>query len=293
LTNPRSNTFSIAVVLSVYNGQEYLRQQLDSILTQTWQDFTLHIRDDGSTDNSPALLEEYACKDSRIRLIKDHGRNLGLTPSLKILLQATQAQIIFFADQDDQWLPCKMQTMIGHAPKNLVQKPCIIFSDLEVTDRNLKTRHPSFWKLAAINPEKTSFRHIIRKNCVTGCACAINRKLLELVQHMPDQALHDWWMASIAALHGRFIPIKAPLVRYRQHGKNVIGAQHGGQARIRILVSEPVFRRDYCSQLESSLQHLLALAHMDPVKNNLLQKILIKKEIFRRRFLKEALKCFS
>ena len=288
-----SESPSVAVVLSVYNGQEYLGQQLDSILHQTWKDFTLYIRDDGSTDSSPDILAEYSLKDSRIRLIKTPKGNLGLTPSLKILLHYAQEQIIFFADQDDQWLTHKMQLMINRAPLKDIQDPWVIYSDLEITDRNLKTKHPSFWKLAGINPEKTSFRHIIRRNCVTGCACAINRKMLDLVQDMPDNALHDWWLASTAALQGRLIPLKTPLIRYRQHDNNVIGAQQGGLRRIRTLLNGPELRREYCRQLESSLQHLLALARIRQVRRHTLQGWLVNMEIMRRRSLLGLLNYFS
>ncbi|WP_291322891.1 glycosyltransferase family 2 protein [Desulfonatronospira sp.] len=288
MPNSSSDELCVAVILSVHNGQAYLVPQLDSILGQTWQDFTLYIRDDGSTDNSPAILQEYARKDSRIRLIKTPGGNLGLTPSLKILLQAVRAQIIFFADQDDHWLPHKIQTMISSVPKSLNTEPWVAFSDLEVTDSQLNTVYPSFWSLAKINPEKTSFRHIVRRNCVTGCACAINRRMLQLVQEMPDQALHDWWLASLASLQGRLIPVRAPLVRYRQHDNNAIGAQQGGLGRARTLLNKPGLRKSYCRQLESSLDHLLELARIEPIKRNLFRSWLIKIEICKRKCLKKV-----
>lgn len=292
MTNISSDELCVAIILSVHNGQAYLAPQLDSILGQTWKDFTLYIRDDGSKDNSPAILQEYARKDSRIRLIKTPGGNLGLTPSLKILLQAARAQIIFFADQDDHWLPHKIQTMISSVPESLNTEPWVAFSDLEVTDSQLNTVYPSFWSLAKINPEKTSFRHIVRRNCVTGCASAINHSLREILLQMPDKALHDWWMAIMAAIYGHLIPVSQPLVRYRQHEANTIGANMSGLSRVWEFWREPARAEVYIKRLADSLEHLQSLSGQKKITKNKFYSNIIKKEMHRRRRYKKILSLF-
>lgn len=274
---------SSAVVLSIFQGEKYLSRQLDSILGQTWKNFTLYIRDDGSTDRSLSILERYARKDHRIKLLSDTQGNLGLTGSLKILLGKVKEEILFFADQDDEWLPHKMETMISHSQTISFEVPWLVFSDLLVTDDQLNLLYPSFWKLAGINPEKIKFEDVLRKNPVTGCASAINRNMLNMIKDMPRCAVHDWWLACMAALNGHLIPVKEALVKYRQHDSNVIGAHQGGIWRIWPLIKDSSARKAYLNRLDHIIKHLREINRLEKIKQNPRLLKDVQSEILRRK----------
>ncbi len=280
-------------MLSVFNGEKYLAAQLDSIINQTLADFVLYTRDDGSSDSSPEILRHYSDRDARIKLVSSHSGHLGLTPSLKVLLQQVREPVIFFADQDDEWMPHKMETMTLQVRLLQPAKPWVIFSDLLVTDSSLNVIHDSFWDLARINPDQTSFSQVVRRNPVTGCASAINAKMLETALRMPDEAIHDWWMATMAALEGMLLPVREPLVLYRQHNKNTIGAHRGGILRAGPLLGSSMARKTYLRQLDNSLKHLEALNRSKTVVADIQLCQEIRWEIRRRKRCRNMLSFFS
>jgi hypothetical protein len=143
---------------------------------------------------------------------------------------AEGADPIFFCDQDDIWFPHKiaqqlqfLQEMERHYAPNT---PLLCYSDLEVVDQHLRQIHPSFMRYENLQHEADNpLRVLSTQNFVTGCAVAINRTLLEFATPIPnDIVLHDWWLASCAAACGRIAYIDEPLVQYRQHSRNQIGA---------------------------------------------------------------------
>jgi glycosyltransferase involved in cell wall biosynthesis len=283
----------VAVVMPVFQGEDYLGPQIESILDQTYSNFNLYIRDDGSRDNSLEIIRSYASKDPRI-IIRHHPGRLGITRSIKLLLENVREDLVFFADQDDFWMPRKIETMIKLFPGKAEEyRPVMVFSDLQVVDNNLNQISPSFWKVAGVDPGRIKFRQVISRNCVTGCASAINRAMLDLARKMPDKAVHDWWMACIAAHTGELISVPEPLVLYRQHGVNVIGAEHGGWPRMVVLVRDSYARKKYMSQLQQSIVHLKSFLNHPCFKGGLVQNFFLQKQIFRRRSFLFLLRFFQ
>jgi glycosyltransferase involved in cell wall biosynthesis len=223
----------IVILMATYNGEKYLCDQLKSIQRQTISNWKLLVRDDGSQDGTKEVLRSFAKKDSRIRYVQDRLGCLGTTGNFGVLMRAASAEgadAIFFCDQDDIWLPSKIATQVyslqemegQHAPGT----PLLCYSDLEVVDQDLHRIHPSFMRYEKLAHEPHNPLHVLStQNFVTGCAVLINRALLEFATPIPDGImLHDWWLALCAAACGRIGYVDEPLVQYRQHSRNQIGA---------------------------------------------------------------------
>ena len=228
-----SDSKNIVIVLATYNGEKYLAQQIKSIQAQTVSNWTLLVRDDGSIDDTKALLGKCAAPDTRIRILNDKLGRLGGTRNFGALMRTAAAQtadIVFFSDQDDVWLPDKMfkQLQLLHDLEDRygVGMPVLTYSDMEVVDQHLRQIRPSFMRYQRQRHEPRNPLHVLlTQNFVAGCTVAINRPLLEFAIPLPDEIqLHDWWLAVCAAACGRIGYIDEPLVQYRQHASNEVGA---------------------------------------------------------------------
>lgn len=223
------------ILMSTYNGARYLHQQIDSIVAQTDHDWRLIIRDDGSTDATPAILGYYAkAHPERISVMSDNRRNVGALRSFERLLEQVpaEADYVMFADQDDVWLPekvavtkAKMQELEAVHGK---QKPIVVHTDLKVVNQDLKEMHPSFWRFSNIRPEilDRDVHYLGICNAVTGCAMMMNRAALTISLPFADYAfMHDWWIAEKVMTEGGIVcPLAQPTILYRQHLSNVVGA---------------------------------------------------------------------
>ena len=224
----------IIILLATYNGAKFLSDQIQSIQGQTVSNWTLLVRDDGSKDNTRGVLETFAAQDKRIRCIADARECLGAVKNFGELMRIAceeEADYVFFSDQDDVWACNKIADQL----KNLTEMesrygqmtPSLAYSDLEVVSQQLERIHPSFMAYQGLAHEpRDPLRVLLTQNFITGCATAINRALLNLAVPLPSEVImHDWWLALCAAACGRITYQPHTLVRYRQHGKNQIGAE--------------------------------------------------------------------
>ena len=220
----------IDVLLGTYNGARYLRPQIESILGQEGVSFRILVRDDGSADETPAVIEYYR-RMSPDRVIRVSGSDhLGAAGNFARLLREAKAPYAALSDQDDVWTSHKLRILLG-AMRELESRhgtstPLLVHSDLTVVDETLRERHSSFWRYSGFDPGGTSLPRLLVKNTVTGCASMVNRALIELALPVPPAALvHDYWLALVAAAAGRLGIVDEPLVAYRQHARNAIGAR--------------------------------------------------------------------
>jgi len=224
----------IIILLGSYNGERYIRAQIESIQKQDYPDWRLIIRDDGSDDDTPDIIESILNEDGRIQIIRDELGNQGAIGNFGILLQYAKemdAGYVCFSDQDDVWQTWKLgrqmdfmrqvETLRGN------QLPILVHSDLSVVDYQLQMINPSFMAFQRIRHEKLSpLNVLLAQNYVTGCTVLINRALLELALPIPNSTLmHDWWLALCAAACGELAFLSDSTVFYRQHGKNEVGAK--------------------------------------------------------------------
>jgi glycosyltransferase involved in cell wall biosynthesis len=227
----------VQVLLATYNGARFLREQIESILSQTYENVHLLARDDGSSDETPAILQEYARRfPQQFHLLRPDSTNQGVVVNFVCLMKAATANYICFADQDDVWSPDKIeknyQAMAKLEERADPGTPLLVFSDLSVVDENLNLLFPSFWSCMGIDPARVhSINRILGRGVVTGCTMMINRALLELSTLIPeDVCLHDRWIALVASALGHANFIAEPLVRYRQHGRNAVGLGQSGDS---------------------------------------------------------------
>ncbi|MEN8169038.1 MAG: glycosyltransferase family 2 protein [Pseudomonadota bacterium] len=247
----------VDVLLSTYNGSSYVREMLDSLLQQSFQGFDLLVRDDCSTDNTLSILNEYRSRfNGRLRVIDDSRGNLGPAQSFKALLNETEADYVLFADQDDVWLPEKVQVLVAEMieeEKRSPGIPVLVHSDLEVVDENMHSISSSFWGYQGLKPDRTGLSNIMIQNIVTGCATVVNRALVEMMKDMPEEAtMHDWWAAMVASTFGVIGTVSVPLIRYRQHGANTLGAKRYGPGYV-IKRGISVFSSQRLSEFRSSI----------------------------------------
>jgi glycosyltransferase involved in cell wall biosynthesis len=220
--------------MSTYNGERYLNQQLDSILAQSVSEWQLFIRDDGSTDSTLDLLQKYANNHpKKIHIITD-GENLGACKSFERLLQLHgNADYIAFADQDDVWLPDKIELSlrtIKQAEQQYPNLPIVVHTDLQVVDEHLNEISPSFWQYSNIRPSllNDNLHYLAICNSVTGCTALLNHNVcLCSLPFSKNAYMHDAWIALQTKYNnGVIIPIFQSTIRYRQHNKNALGAIH-------------------------------------------------------------------
>jgi len=222
---------SIDILLATYNGQEYLAEQIDSILAQSNQDWLLLVRDDGSNDNTVRIIEDYASRlPGRIKLVTDNGNRLGANLNFGKLLEYADTEYIMFSDQDDVWLPNKIELTLNAmkaAERIYPDKPILIHTDLKVMDSQLNTIADSMWSYQKLFPEVgDDLNRIMAQNVVTGCTVMINRKARAVSTPIPREAvLYDWWIALNVCKHGKIVYLSIPSILYRQHSGNQVGAQ--------------------------------------------------------------------
>ena len=231
----------IAVLLATYNGSEYLRQQLKSLLDQTYQDFRIVIHDDGSTDNTIEIINEYRDNyPDKIEVYYGHSCG-GPKENFLWMLSRVQADYYLFCDQDDVWFPEKVgqsvaalekaEVDIKRANAHLEQEiPVCVFTDMRVVDEELNTLSDSFIRYIGRLPSNTAYTQIIIDNPAAGCTMCFNRALRDLVVAMLPQInlenipMHDALLLEVAAIMGKVVAIDEPLAYYRQTGHNAMGA---------------------------------------------------------------------
>lgn len=226
---------SVAILLTTYNGERYIRQQFDSILAQTFDNWHLYISDDCSTDTTNKIIEEYCgLYPDRFTNMQNRIRFGNARDHFLCLLSNVDAEYYMFSDQDDVWLPWKVEETIAllrSLEKKYALQPIMVHTDLEVVDKDLHTISNSFIKASKLNPQACNFYSQLIQNCVTGCTMAFNAELRKLVTdihiNLGEESpilMHDWWIGIVAYCFGIVSFLDKPTVKYRQHDTNAIGA---------------------------------------------------------------------
>ncbi|WP_409076863.1 glycosyltransferase family 2 protein [Bombilactobacillus bombi] len=218
-------------MMATYNGEKYLKQQINSILKQTYQNFVLLIRDDNSTDNTQNIINEYELNyPDKIVVIKDHFKAGSAKDNFGLLVRYVQEHCLddfeyfMFSDQDDFWRANKVELSISRL-LNCTQ-PTLVHTDLKVVDQNLKLINNSFMKMSSLNGNEHRLQRLLVQNNVVGCTMAWNKALMQIIKPNFDQAImHDWFIALIACCYGKIVFINEETVLYRQHDDNAVGVK--------------------------------------------------------------------
>ncbi|HBR6910323.1 TPA: glycosyltransferase family 2 protein [Klebsiella pneumoniae] len=221
---------TVDIALATYNGERYISEMLDSIANQTHQDFLIHLRDDGSKDNTITICENHKLyQEGRLKIYRDKETNLGASNNFLRILKKCKADYVFLCDQDDFWMEDKISKMLEEIKKNEYRngskKPSLVFSDLMIVDSSLDLVAASFYKSSMKSSDCRSPFDFLLSNHIPGCSMVFNKELLSSIYPIPDDfRMHDWWIAFIASYYGGVFYLNNPLIKYRQHDTNTIGA---------------------------------------------------------------------
>lgn len=224
----------VDIIMSTYNGEKFLKEQVESIFASNHEHLELHVFDDGSSDETMQILKEFKHHyEHRLHIYENH-RNLGVTKNFlhgirTVMEKDKDAQYFMCCDQDDFWHPDKvsktlkrmkqMETRFG------VDRPLLVFTDAVIADENLKEISDSFMKTQHFNTKKIDLAHLLMENKCIGCTTMINRPYEQFLKHTPNAArYHDWWLALIAAAFGHISYLPKATLDYRQHSSNVVGS---------------------------------------------------------------------
>ena len=219
----------VVILLSTYNGEKYLREQIDSILNQSYQNFELVVRDDGSKDSTVEIVKEYMEKsDKEITLMV--GKNLGFIKSFFELLKHSDADYFSFADQDDIWLPNKIELAVNSLEKLDDTKPNMSFSNVDYYDTEM-----NFMGKGDSENKKPSFLNSLYECINQGMTMVINKTARDyIIKNIPEKCFfHDWWTYMICTAFGNVVQDDVVTVKYRRAKTN---ATVEGQGKITLLM---------------------------------------------------------
>ena len=220
------------VVLCTCNGERFLAEQWRSLLGQTRLPDAIVARDDASGDGTWSLLQTLRADAEQrgVRVdLQRQSRNLGVVANFEAALAAADGDIVFLCDQDDVWHPDKIATVLAE----FARRPTLtlLHSNARLIDADgAPLRHTLFRVLEVSRRERArlhdgrAFDALLRRNLATGATIALRRSLLADARPFPPEWVHDEWLAIVAAALGEVDCVESPLIEYRQHGGNQIGA---------------------------------------------------------------------
>ncbi len=218
----------VSVVMATFNGASFIRQQLDSILAQTHQNLQIVVSDDGSTDGTIDVLQEYATTGKLCWFASRAER--GPKPNFSNALAHAKGSYIAFSDQDDIWKPTKLAASL-EAVRAIerahgVETPVLVYTDLELVNEDLTPISSSYYGFMRRDPRKNSLNRLLFEVNVLGCSSLGNRALVQAAGSIPNEAaMHDSWFPLVACALGQLEFLDVASVLYRQHRGNVIGAR--------------------------------------------------------------------
>ncbi len=226
---------SVAILVAAYNGERYLTAQISSILDQSWPYWKLYIRDDGSHDGTPDIASRFAAEHpDRIFVLSSNRSRLGPDGNFSYLVEHVESDYFMFCDQDDVWLPWKversLQCMWALEDQNGATIPLLVHTDVRVVDAELHELDASAWKYGYHRPEfSQQLNRLLLQNMVFGCSILMNSALKELAAPVPAGVVqYDWWLALVSVCFGKVGYLSEPTLLYRQHEGNTVGANRWG-----------------------------------------------------------------
>jgi glycosyltransferase involved in cell wall biosynthesis len=221
----------VQIALATYNGERYLNTLLNSIQNQSFQNWCLCVSDDNSGDKTLEILQAFVEKFRDQVKLTVNKNSRGVINNFNQALDVHNASYIMLCDQDDVWLPekieCTIKMMLRAERQFGTQTPILIHTDLKPVNNQLEPLSESFWAYQNLAPEHgNSLKLNLVQNVVTGCTVMVNQALLKRALPIPDGVImHDWWLALVASAFGQVRHLNKPTILYRQHDKNEVGAK--------------------------------------------------------------------
>lgn len=254
----------IAILMATYNGEKYLREQIDSLLNQTCQDWHLYVHDDGSKDGTVNIVKSYAERYPDKVTLLDYPPQGGACRNFLSLLEKVEARYYMFCDQDDVWLPEKIALSLEEMKRQEalhLQKPVVIHTDLHIVDDKLTVTYESMWDYTGKHPQyiRTMDDAGGHTSIATGSTMLFNHEAKKCYNPQSAKAImHDCWLCLCTLKQGGIVHgLNKKLVLYRQHGANCLGSGDTKASdvnlKFRILNFNKVYKsnRDYYAMLQS------------------------------------------
>ncbi|MCQ9628121.1 glycosyltransferase family 2 protein [Cetobacterium somerae] len=284
----------IDILLSTYNGENFLEEQLNSIVKQTYENWKIIIRDDGSTDKTVEIIKKYMKRyPKKIKVIENNG-NLGAAKSFMSLINYSNSDYFMFCDQDDYWLEDKIEITLKkmlELEKKNKNKPILIHTDLKVVNQNLDEISSSLWSYQGVNPKIKNYRKLIVENNITGCTVMLNKNIKKYLKNYDIKKyiiMHDWFLGVLVAKLGVIDFVEKATILYRQHGKNDTGAKKNN-ILIKILSLKKInFKLEIIEKLKKQSETIFDILEEEAIlsfsnikeKKFLLRKIWVMKNGF-------------
>lgn len=209
--------YSVSVAMAAYNGEKYIKEQLESILYQLSEKDEIIISLDPSQDNTKDVIK--SLNDQRIKVFD--GPAKGVKKNFENAIEHCQNDIIFLADQDDLWIEGKVEKVLSCFDENV----CVVLHDAKIINQDKEVISSSFFKMKNV---KTGFIHNLIKNGYMGCCMAFRKELVPYIVPIPENIyMHDQWIGMVGEVVGKNVLIHEPYLLYRRHGDNVSDIQHG------------------------------------------------------------------
>ena len=303
----------IAIIMGTYNGEKYIREQIDSILSQDYRGWKLFIFDDGSKDGTESIVKEYVKSYPDKIFFSKNRENYGAAGNFfngireVASLLVPGAESFCFSDQDDVWVEDKLSRSLAKIMQIEDGEPALVFSDVAITDKNLTITADSYFEAEKVDKTKISLNYLLMENKLIGGTVMVNRALVNLELKAEKAGLipyekakmHDWWFGLLAAAFGKIGYVEGFTEYYRQHGNNVVGGESfNSYLKARISKIDEIRHRidENISQGEEFLKYfgeMLAEPELSTVKEfvSLRTKRFLDKRvsIIKNRFLKSGL----
>lgn len=249
----------ITIIMAVYNGQEYIREQLESLKDQTYTEWRLVIRDDRSSDKTVEIVKKFSDEVEQEVIFKVNEKPSGSAKNNFALLinDAKESDYVMFCDQDDIWKKDKIEITFNKM-KQAEERygrdfPLLVHGDVEVIDENGNINADSMFEMSHINAD-SKLPQILIQNHVTGCTMMCNKKLIAGISEYASSEyiiMHDYLAALYASVFGKIEVIKKPLLSYRQHSGNSVGAKNNNNP-VYLLKRLANGRKSYKEAMETS-----------------------------------------
>ena len=281
----KNNIIDVTVLMSTYNGEKFLKEQLNSIFNQTGLRIHLIVRDDCSTDSTVKILKEYQSKHDGMQIIEGKKNLKPCASFFELICNNIESDYFALSDQDDVWDPNKLICAISKLDKLDNSKPALYFSNLKIVDENNKI----FRNLHSVPKNVNNRYESLVLPAATGCTMVYNKKLAEIARSIRPKkfSMHDTWLYMVAMFFGNVVYDFMPHINYRQHGDNVIGTSLNGKNNNMIWREiERFFNRNLQPRYDNAVEFLREFGqYLNKDDLNKVMEIVNYKRTFRERMI--------
>ncbi|MBA3633086.1 MAG: glycosyltransferase family 2 protein [Acidobacteria bacterium] len=258
----------VSIALCTYNGESFLSEQLESFIRQTRLPDELVIGDDCSNDKTVKIIEDFAKAAPFPVRLKINEKNSGSTKNFEQTILRCTGDLIFLSDQDDIWLPEKLEKIAAEFEKS--DKIGLVFSDAALVGENLEPLGYNLWNFSFTIKEQRKAKKqkmlevLIDRNVVTGATMAFRAWFRELFSPIPTDipfTIHDAWIALVIAANADVAVIKQPLIKYRQHSNQQLGINLQFKRKLKQQTRQEKYEESICFQIKD-LERLAKLAEI-------------------------------